>query len=254
MVVAWLGALAVAVGGAGGAGGSGGPGIGEMLQEFTAAYSDVVPFDVAFVVQLDISPPGESWYVSIQDGGILDLRQGTHDMPAMTIAMSERTLGRVHQGDITAFTAGAKGSGADTAPLELEFHAAAEQLVDPRGTMLGFIQRFFVRERPERIMLGEEHSRVVHGAHAIPLYYASGFRSGWYKIRDGEHLNEPGDTNPYPQAFIIVSGCGRAKIGDAEVDVRSGESYYIPADADHVLWPAPGESLEVIWLAWGEGA
>jgi mannose-6-phosphate isomerase-like protein (cupin superfamily) len=73
-------------------------------------------------------------------------------------------------------------------------------------------------------------------------------------IKEGQRLNEPGDTNPFPQAFVIVSGRGRAKIGNAEVDVRAGESYYIPPGSDHVLWPAIGERLELIWLAWGEGA
>ena len=228
--------------------------IEEILREFVAAYSEAGPSDAAFVVQLDISPPGESWYVSVQAYGIVDLQRGRHDAPAMTISMSEDTLGKIHRGSMTAFTAGAKATGADVAPLELEFQTGAEQLVDPKGAMLGFIQHFFMRDRPERILLGEEHSRVVHGAHAIPLYYASGFRSAWYKVRDGQRLNEPGDTNPFPQAFVIISGRGRAKIGDAEVDVRSGESYYIPADSDHVLWSAPGESLEVIWFAWGEGA
>ena len=226
----------------------------EMLHEFAAAFSETSPRDTAFTVQLEISPPGEFWHVSIQAEGTVHLHPGTHEAPAMTITMSKETLARIYEGKMTAFTAGAKGSGADSAPLELEFHAAAEQLPDPKGTMLGFIQHFFVRERPERILLGEEHSRVVHGAHAIPLYYATGFRSAWYKVKEGQTLNEPGDTNPYPQAFIIVSGQGRAKIGDAEIPVRAGESYYIPAGSDHVLSPAPGESLEVIWFAWGEGA
>jgi mannose-6-phosphate isomerase-like protein (cupin superfamily) len=234
--------------------GSSASGAAEMLHNFAEAYSETSPSDTALVVQLNISPPGDSWCVSIQANGVVDLREGKHETPAMSITMSEETLARIHQGDMTAFTAGAKGTGADSAPLELEFHAPAERLSDPKGTMLAFIQHFFVRERPERILLGEEHSRIVHGAHSIPLYYASGFRSAWYKVKDGQRLNEPGDVNPFPQAFIIVSGKGRAKIGDSEISVRAGESYFIPPGADHVLWSEPGGSLEVVWLAWGEGA
>ena len=229
-------------------------GIGSMLRDFADTCTEVVSDDVELVVQLDISPPGEQWYVSVGRAGIPELHQGEHESPIMTLVMSSETLGRIHRGEITAFTAGGKGSGADVAPLEIEFGAAAEQLTDSKGTMLGFLQHFFARERPERIALGESHSRVVHGAHAVPLYYASGFRSAWYLVKDGQRLNEPGDTNPYPQAFVIISGRGRAKIGETEVDVRAGESYYIPQDSDHILWPAPGESLEVIWFAWGEEA
>lgn len=229
-------------------------GIGEMLHDFAVAYSVISHLNAALVVQLDVSPPGESWHVSIGQEGMVDLHQGTCESPAMTITLSAETLSRIHQGTMTAFTAGAKAAGADSAPLELEFHAPAEELSDPKGTMLEFIQHFFVRERPERILLGEEHSRIVHGAHAIPLYYASGFRSAWYKVEDGQRLNEPGDVNPFPQAFIVISGSGQAKIGGAEIEVRAGESYYIPPGSDHVLWPVPGQSLEVIWLAWGDGA
>jgi mannose-6-phosphate isomerase-like protein (cupin superfamily) len=253
-MMVWLAAVAVLAGPAGDEGAEAAPSIEAMLREFTAAYSGVALTGVAFVVGIDISPPGDSWYVSVSGDSGVDLNQGVHEAPAMIIRMSQETLGHIHRGGMTAFTAAAKASGADTAPVETEFRPPAEQLADPKGTLLGFIQHFFVRSRPERILLGDEYSRVVHGAHAIPLYYATGFRSAWYKIKDGQHLNEPGDTNPYPQAFVIVSGQGRARIGDAEVEVRAGESYYIPPGSDHVLWPVPGEALEVIWLAWGEGA
>jgi mannose-6-phosphate isomerase-like protein (cupin superfamily) len=252
-VIASLVAAAVLVGPAGGQIG-GASSIGAMLQEFATIYSETAPPDTEFTVGIDISPPGESWYVSVFGDSGASLNPGTHAAAAMIIRMSQETLGRIYDGSMTAFTAGAKASGAETAPLEVEFRPPAQELADPRGTLLGFIQHFFVRRRPERIPLAEEYARVVHGAHAIPLYYAAGFRSAWYKIKHGQHLNEPGDTNPFPQAFVIVSGRGRAKIGDADVDVRAGESYYIPPGSDHVLRPAPGEELEVIWLAWGDGA
>ncbi len=253
-MIACLAAMAVLAGTVGDDSADPGPSVGEILREFAAAYSEVAPTHVAFVVGIEISPAGDSWYVSVAGDSAVDLNSGVHDAPAMIVTMSQETLRRIHRGAMTAFTAAAKASDADTAPLEVEFRPPAEKLADPKGTLLGFIRQFFVRSRPERILLGDEYSRVLHGAHAIPLYYASGFRSAWYKIEDGQHLNEPGDTNPFPQAFVVVSGRGRAKIGDATVDVRGGESYYIPPGSDHVLWPTPGGSLVVIWFAWGEGA
>ncbi len=253
-MLTWLVAAAVLVGPAGGEMGGADPSVEAMLREFATAYSEVAPTNLELAVGIEVSPPGESWYVSVSGDSGVNLSPGTHDAPAMIIRMSQETLGRIYHGSLTAFTAGAKASDAETAPLEVEFRLPAQGLADPKGALLGFIQHFFVRSRPERIPLAEEYSRVVHGAHAIPLYYATGFRSAWYKIEDGQHLNEPGDTNPFPQAFIVVSGQGRAKIGAAEAEVRAGESYYIPPGSDHVLWPVPGESLEVIWLAWGEGA
>ena len=224
-----------------------------MLQDFISSYSSAGSETTVVNIQLDITPPGEIWYLAlIPDGGV-KLHSDSHTAPAATIKLSEETLTRIHEGNLTAFTAGAKASGDDEAPLEFEIHETAASLLDAKGTLLGFLQHFFTLSKPEKILLGEDYSRLLHGAHAIPLYYASGFRSAWYKINDGEHLNEPGDTNPFPQAFVIISGHGRAKIGDSEVEIRAGESYYIPPGSDHVLTPAPGQWLEVIWLAWGDG-
>ena len=78
---------------------------------------------------------------------------------------------------------------------------------------------------PEKIVLKEQYSRVVHGGHVIPLYSYPGFRSGWHLVKKGETINEPGDTNPFPQAFVII-GEGMAKIGDDTIPVKAGESSY----------------------------
>ena len=106
----------------------------------------------------------------------------------------------------------------------------------------------------EQILLGEEYSRMVHGAHAIPLYYHPELRSAWYMVKKGERLNEPGDTNPFPQALIFISGEGVAKIGEKTIKVKADESYYIPPSSDHVVWTESDEPLVLIFLACGEGA
>jgi len=43
-------------------------------------------------------------------------------------------------------------------------------------------------------------------------------------------LNEPGETNPFPQAFVFIVGEGYAKIGGVTVPVKAGEAYYIPPE------------------------
>jgi mannose-6-phosphate isomerase-like protein (cupin superfamily) len=83
---------------------------------------------------------------------------------------------------------------------------------------------------------------------------APGMRSAWYLLKKDERLNEPGDINPFPQAFIFISGEGFAKIGDKTIRTKAGESYYIPPNSDHVVWTESKESLVLIFLAWGEGA
>ena len=113
---------------------------------------------------------------------------------------------------------------------------------------------FFNTSKPEKIKLGEQYSRKVHGGHAIPLYYHPGFRSAWHMVKKGEQINEPGDVNPFPQAIVVINGKGYAKIGDQTVEINSNESYYIPPKSDHVIWTESEEPLVLIWLAWGEGA
>jgi mannose-6-phosphate isomerase-like protein (cupin superfamily) len=224
-----------------------------MLEAFAEDYRDTRADSVALIVQLEFSPD-ESWYVISAPGETAELHRGSHPDAAVTLRMSSGTLQEIYRGHITAFTAGAKGTGSDTAPLEMDINQPAEHLLNAKGTILEFLQHFFMLGSPERTTLREESSRIVHGAHVIPLYYAEGFRSAWYKVKPGQHLNEPGDTNPYPQAFIIISGRGHAKIGDSEVEVQAGESYYIPPHSDHVLWPQDDQELVIIWLAWGQGA
>lgn len=117
-----------------------------------------------------------------------------------------------------------------------------------------FLQHFFSRTDPEKIELGEQYAREVHGGHAIPLYYYPGFRSSWYLVKKGEKINEPGNTNPFQQAFVIIGGEGKAVIGRETVVVKAGQSYYIPPDTEHIFWTETDSPLVMIWLAWGEEA
>jgi mannose-6-phosphate isomerase-like protein (cupin superfamily) len=155
---------------------------------------------------------------------------------------------------MTAMTAGGKASGSDSAPLELSFADGIEMTGETRVRIYRFLQSFFNTTIPERVLLDEKYSRLVHGGHTIGLYYHLGFRSAWYLLRKGDRLNQPGDTNPFPQAFIFIDGEGSAKIGDRTVNVRAGESYYIPPGSDHVVWTESDRPLVLIWLAWGDGA
>jgi mannose-6-phosphate isomerase-like protein (cupin superfamily) len=225
-----------------------------LLESFVESYRGKVADSLALVVQFDIGEGPSSWHVTVSPGREVSLGEGASDNAALIFSMSEDTIRDIHEGRMTAFTAGAKAGGGDTAPLELSPGPGAAGLRDPKGTMLSFLQRFFNRSTPERILLEEEHSRVVHGAHVVPLYYAEGLRSAWYMVKKGQRLNEPGDTNPFPQAFVIVSGRGQAKIGDETLDIRAGESYYVPPGSDHVVWTEADEPVVLIWLGWGKGA
>ncbi len=226
----------------------------QMLEEWVESFRSRAPKDLTLALQIDIQPGRRSWHVIVEPGGQVTLGDGPSPRAQVILATTGETLQRIYLGQVTALTAAGKAHASDPAPLEWLLGEGQRFTPQLYQDALLFLQRFFNRCDPERILLGEAHSRVVHGAHAIPLYYHSGFRSAWYLVKKGEQLNEPGDINAYHQAFVFVSGKGWAKIGDRTVQVSGGEAYYIPPNSDHIVWVEDDRPLVLIYLAWGEGA
>ena len=229
-------------------------GVGQMLEVMAESFKDKISHDFSLVAQLDIRDRNESWHVIVEKGQKVTVARGVHKQALCFFYTTADTLRLIYEGKMTAATAASKAKGSDQPPLDLKLAEGLEFTPEVRTQLYTFLYHFFNPSFPERILLGEEHSRLVHGGNVIALYYNPGFRSAWYLLKKGEKLNEPGDTNPFPQAFIFIDGEGFAKIGDKTIKVRKGESYYIPPDSDHVVWTESDRPLILIWLAWGEGA
>lgn len=228
--------------------------VGDILNLMAESFKDKIGEDFSLIVQIEIKDKKESWHVVVEKGRNVTVGKGPHQEARYFFFTTTDTLGLIYEGKMTAATALSKGKGSHCAPLDLKLAEGLEFTPEVRIQLYTFLYHFFNPSVPEKILLGEEHSRVVHGGHVIALYYNSGFRSAWYLLKKGEKLNEPGDTNPFPQAFIFIEGEGFAKIGDKTIKVRKGESYYIPPNSDHVVWTESDKPLILIWLAWGEGA
>jgi mannose-6-phosphate isomerase-like protein (cupin superfamily) len=228
--------------------------VGDILNVMAESFKNKIKDDFSAVAQFDIRDKKESWHVVVEKGRNVTVGKGPHQEARYFFFTTTDTLGLIYEGKITAATALSKAGGSDCAPLDLKLAEGLEFTPEVRIQLYTFLYRFFNPSIPERILLGEEYSRSVHGGNVVVLYYHPGFRSAWYLLKKGEKLNEPGDTNPFPQAFVFIEGKGFAKIGDKTIEVRKGESYYIPPDSDHVVWTESDEPLILIWLAWGEGA
>jgi mannose-6-phosphate isomerase-like protein (cupin superfamily) len=224
-----------------------------MLGEMADQFRSKIDKTYNFTVQFHMKESEESYYISIGDKAV-QVCEGLHPCPELHLYTTSETLEDIYHGKMTAFTAAGKARISDPAPLDWEIGEKGKTNPHIQAMLYFFVMHFFNTGDPEMIELEEEHARVVHGGHSIPLYYHPGFRSAWYAIRKGEQLNEPGDTNPFPQAFIIIQGTGWAKIGQKTIPVEPSHSYYIPPTTDHVLWTDYDEPLTLIWLAWGEGA
>jgi mannose-6-phosphate isomerase-like protein (cupin superfamily)/putative sterol carrier protein len=228
--------------------------VGEILASMAEVFKSKIDEDYSVIVQFDITDKEESWHVIVEEGRKVSVGKGPHEQAAFFVITTLDTLRLFLEGKMTAMTAAGKATDADHAPLDVKLAEGLEFTPEIRTQFFTFLYHFFNTTVPERILLGEEYSRVVHGGHVVALYYHPGFRSAWYLVKKGEKLNEPKDTNPFPQAFIFIEGEGFAKIGDKTINVKAGESYYIPPNSDHVVWTESDKPLILIYLAWGDGA
>ncbi|MFO8036588.1 MAG: cupin domain-containing protein [Anaerolineales bacterium] len=226
----------------------------ELLQDLVAAYHDLRGEEVAWVVAFDLQPEGGTWHVVLGGEKPPKVKEGHHAKARFIFVLSPETLTRLYTGDLSPLTAAGREQISEPAPLDFRLGEGLEMSPKVYRELITFIQRFFNVSSPERIHLGIEHARTIHGGHAVALFYDQGFRSAWYMLREGERLNAPGDTNPFPQAFIFLSGEGRAKIGEDTVRVQAGEAYYIPPQSEHLVWNEREEPLTLIFLAWGKEA
>jgi len=96
--------------------------------------------------------------------------------------------------------------------------------------------------------LCEELAGEAHGAHPIPLVYWDGVRFAWYVVKEGEVLNEAGERDPYPQAFVILRGRGSFILDDVEIELGPKTTIYVPCNSVHQI--RAEEDVEAIWLAW----
>ncbi|MBS7637924.1 cupin domain-containing protein [Candidatus Bathyarchaeota archaeon] len=92
----------------------------------------------------------------------------------------------------------------------------------------------------------EEPAGEAHGAHPIPLVYWNGLRSSWYLVKAGETLKREGETDPWPQMFIVLKG--RVKVHEEEFEIEPKMAIHIPKDCTHQI--AAEEDVELIWISW----
>jgi hypothetical protein len=169
-----------------------------MLADMADSFCQKAPSNLSLIVQINVQPNERVWHIAIEPGKAVQVSAGSHQKAQFIFSTTEDALRLIYEGKMTGLMAAGKAKDSETAPLEMKFGERVESISARREKLFTFIQHFFNRSVPEKILLGEEHSRVVHGGHAIPLYYHPGMRSAWYLLKKGERLNEPGDTNPFP--------------------------------------------------------
>ena len=229
--------------------------LGPILEHWAEIYTDKVGQDYQAIVNFSCLESDTAFHLVFREKEY-NLYQGLHPDAPYTLKSTLAHYNRIYRKELTGFTSLGREDMSDTTPLDVEFHQPLNS--ELMNDFLHFVQRFFNPSPHDKVTLSEEQSRVVHGGNAIPLFYQQtdevGVRSAWYQIHPGQQVNEPGDTNPFPQYFIITEGKGLAKIGADTLRVSANEAYYIAPGLDHVFWTDQETPMEMIFLAWGKGA
>lgn len=226
-----------------------------ILTGWCDSFIKKVDSDYNAVVNFTLEDKDKAYHILIDDKQYI-ITDGINEDANFGFEASLSHYNRIYRGEITGFTSMGRASMSDSTPLNPSLHRpVTDELM---SDFMFFTQRFFNSSPHDKVILGKSHSRVVHGGHAIPVFYRNndeiGVRSAWYQVNKGQQLNEPGDTNPFPQYFIITRGEGFAKIANDTLRVKENEAYYIDPGEDHVFWTESEAPMEMIFLAWGEGA
>lgn len=230
-------------------------GLEEIVTFLGNRFVEKIDKDYDAIVNFTLSDSDMAHHIIVEEKQF-QVFDSLHPDANFTFQSSLAHYTKMYHGEITGFTSMGRANMSDSTPLDFEFHKPVTD--NPMNDLMFFVQRFFNPSPNDKVILAKENARIVHGAHAIPLFYQTtdemGVRSAWYQINRGQQVNEPGDTNPFPQYFIITKGMGFAMIGKDTLQVKENEAYYIAPGKDHVFWTNADQPMEMIFLAWGEGA
>jgi mannose-6-phosphate isomerase-like protein (cupin superfamily) len=184
------------------------------------------------------------------------LKPGFPTKPIAYYVLDVATLRKMDRGELNALTAMAKAHGREVTPMDVDAMSGFEPDPDFWSRFVPLSFHFWTRGLPERVPFRGELSRVVHGANAVVFYYQKGFRSAWFQVAKGQHINkDPQDqVNPFPSMFIMLRRKAQAKIGGKEVTFPANEMILVPAGVTHEFWNPYNEPAEMVLLMFGEGA
>jgi len=215
------------------------------LAEEAEPYLDLMKTEGGDVrIAVTLTDSGEGAALVVGDGITVAEEQGE---PDIRLTMEKRVFEGILRGgaDFGALIGRSKMS--DVRPINFEL-LNMERAAVASEVLKAMMTFFFTPGRVKVKALRPELAGEAHGAHPIPLVYWDGVRFAWYAVRAGEVLNEEGERDPYPQAFVILRGRGVFVIDDARLELRRNTVIYVPPNSVHQI--RADEDVEAIWIAW----
>lgn len=226
-----------------------------ILEKWSHSFCQKIDSNYNAIVNFKSKNNSSKYHIIINNKNYI-VSEGLNDSAHFTFKSTIKHYNKIYRNEITGFTSMARAKMSDSTPLDIEFHKPISQNI--MNDLLFFTQRYFNTSPHDKVILKKEKSRVVHGSHAIPLFYQMtnkiGVRSAWYLIEKGDQINDRGDSNPFPQYFIITKGEGFAKIGNDTIKIKENEAFYVAPGMEHIFWNESEDPIELLFLAWGEGA
>lgn len=237
----------------------------QMLGDFVADFrrDPLAQEPIVFGIRVK-DAPSRDWHVYVGGGeaergeAIVELAEGLPLDPAAYFVTDLETLRSIHAGELASLTAMGKAFSTDFAPLDIENMPGFVPSDEVGGHLTRLSFHFWTRGLPELIRIGDAaRTRELHGGNGVLLYYQPGFRSGWFRIDPGQHVNEPEamQTNTFPTMLIATKGGIHCRIGGEQMKLEENVAVLIGAGVSHEFWVEKGEEpSEGILLMFGEGA
>jgi mannose-6-phosphate isomerase-like protein (cupin superfamily) len=227
-----------------------------MLQGFVDDYrNDPSAEGVEASFGITIRDVGE-WHVEAK-GAETELKQGAVPVAAPFFITDMETLGRIDRGELSIMTSMGRERMSDQTPMNFGFANGFQLTMESMAELLPLTFHFWTKGQPEIVKFGElDQARVVHGAWATVMYYQQGFRSSYYRIDKGQHINaeEEMQANPFPSLFILIGGVMDCRIGGKEMTLEGKQAILVPAGVPHEFWNTHEVPVEMILIMFGEGA
>ncbi len=225
----------------------------EMLVQWANAYEKKIPDTEIDTLNFHLKNTDSHWHITIQNK-TCQVIKGKNPLSKMVITANFETYSRIFNGELNGMTAIGRASVHQSAPLDMWLENGMTLRKINWEKLYYTVTNFFNTHPHNKVLLGREHSRNVHGGNVVALYYSVGFRSAYYNMQPGETLNESGEKDPFNQSFVIISGKGFAKIGNDTLTIAANEAYYIKPNIEHKVWTDSNEGISLVWNAWGNEA
>lgn len=227
-----------------------------ILQRFVNDYAqDPMATSITFGIEID----DQRWHVvsTAEDAGpaIVELRDDFPESPLFYFTASGEILSQIDRGAISGLTAMGAATSDQLTPLDVAYANGYEKPADYDAILRPLVFHFWTRGQPEMAPLDIQHSRAVHGAPAVVMYYDKDFRSAVYHIppRLGRDM-APTLTVPFPRVLVVLSGTMTGTVGSNEFTIAGSKLIFLPPNIPAQLWNDGDEPLKFMFLMFGDGA